>query len=67
MYNLHEPNKPTGRARTYPHYMSNEYVNSMLDAATRVPATPLELSVFPVVHNLGGLSSAQCMVFSSLL
>ncbi len=63
MYNLHEPNKPTGLARTYPHYMSNEYVNSMLDAASRVPATPSELSVFPVVHNLGGPVDRSCGLF----
>ncbi|MGJ8653781.1 MAG: glycoside hydrolase family 97 catalytic domain-containing protein [Opitutaceae bacterium] len=63
MYNLHEPNKPTGLARTYPHYMSNEYVNSMLDAQSRVPATPSELSVFPVVHNLGGPVDRSCGLF----
>ncbi|WPJ97072.1 glycoside hydrolase family 97 catalytic domain-containing protein [Coraliomargarita algicola] len=63
MYNLHEPNKPTGLTRTYPHYMSNEYVNSMLDAANRVPATPSELSVFPVVHNLGGPVDRSCGLF----
>ena len=63
MYNLHEPNKPTGLARTYPHYVSNEYVNSMLDAANRVPATPSELSVYPVVHNLGGPVDRSCGLF----
>ncbi|CAA6691636.1 MULTISPECIES: glycoside hydrolase family 97 protein [unclassified Lentimonas] len=63
MYNLHEPNKPTGLTRTYPHYMTNEYVNSMLDAANRVPATPSELSVFPVVHNLGGPVDRSCGLF----
>ncbi len=63
MYNLHEPNKPTGLTRTYPHYMSNEYVNSMLDAQNRVPATPSELSVFPVVHNLGGPVDRSCGLF----
>jgi hypothetical protein len=54
MYNLHEPNKPTGLSRTYPHYMSSEYVNCMLDGPSRPAVTPGELSVFPVVHNLGG-------------
>jgi len=63
MYNLHEPNKPTGLSRTYPHYMSNEYVNSMLDAANRKPATPSELCVFPVVHNLGGPVDRSCGLF----
>jgi glucan 1,4-alpha-glucosidase len=63
MYNLHEPNKPTGLARTYPHYMSNEYVNSMLDAPNRPPATPSELCVFPVVHNLGGPVDRSCGLF----
>lgn len=63
MYNLHEPNKPTGLTRSYPHYMSNEYVNSMLDAASRPPATPSELSVFPVVHNLGGPVDRSCGLF----
>ena len=63
MYNLHEPNKPTGLARTYPHYMSNEYVNSMLDSANRRPASPSELSVFPVVHNLGGPVDRSCGLF----
>ncbi|MDQ8189788.1 glycoside hydrolase family 97 protein [Roseibacillus persicicus] len=63
MYNLHEPNKPTGLNRTYPHYMSREYVNSMLDAANRPPATPSELCVFPVVHNLAGPVDRSCGLF----
>ena len=63
MYNLHEPNKPTGLCRTYPHYMSREYVNSMLDAANRPPATPTELSIFPVVHNLAGPVDRSCGLF----
>lgn len=63
MYNLHEPNKPTGLVRTYPHYMSREYVNSMLDAASRPPATPTELCVFPVVHNLAGPVDRSCGLF----
>ncbi|MGD9420301.1 MAG: glycoside hydrolase family 97 catalytic domain-containing protein [Verrucomicrobiota bacterium JB025] len=63
MYNLHEPNKPTGLTRTYPNYMSREYVNSMLDAANRPPATPSELSVFPVVHNLAGPVDRSCGLF----
>ena len=63
MYNLHEPNKPTGLNRTYPHYMSREYVNSMLDAANRKPATPAELCVFPIVHNLAGPVDRSCGLF----
>lgn len=63
MYNLHEPNKPTGLVRTYPHYMSREYVNSMLDAASRPPATPTEICVFPVVHNLAGPVDRSCGLF----
>ncbi|MEP4079451.1 glycoside hydrolase family 97 catalytic domain-containing protein [Haloferula sp.] len=63
MYNLHEPNKPTGLLRTYPHYMSREYVNSMLDAANRVPASPTELCVFPIVHNLAGPVDRSCGLF----
>lgn len=63
MYNLHEPNKPTGLMRTYPHYMSREYVNSMLDAPNRKPATPSELSIFPVVHNLAGPVDRSCGLF----
>jgi alpha-glucosidase len=63
MYNLHEPNKPTGLTRTYPNYMSSEYVNSMLDAQNRLPATPSELSVFPVVHHLGGPVDRSCGLF----
>ena len=63
MYVLHEPNKPTGLARTYPHYMSSEYVNSMLDAANRAPATPAEICTFPVVHNLGGPVDRSCGLF----
>ncbi len=63
MYNLHEPNKPTGLVRTYPHYMSREYVNSMLDAPSRPAATPSELSVFPVVHNLAGPVDRSCGLF----
>jgi len=63
MYNLHEPNKPTGLLRTYPHYMSREYVNSMLDAVSRPPATPTELCVFPIVHNLAGPVDRSCGLF----
>lgn len=63
MYNLHEPNKPTGLLRTYPHYMSREYVNSMLDAPSRKPATPTELCIFPVVHNLSGPVDRSCGLF----
>lgn len=63
MYNLHEPNKPTGLARTYPHYMSSEYVNSMLDAPSRPPATPSELCIFPVVHNLAGPVDRSCGLY----
>jgi len=63
MYNLHEPMKPTGINRSYPHYMSREYVNSMLDAANRLPATPTELCVFPVVHNLAGPVDRSCGLF----
>ncbi|MDF7809085.1 glycoside hydrolase family 97 catalytic domain-containing protein [Pontiellaceae bacterium B12219] len=63
MYNVHEPNKPTGLARTYPHFMSSEYVNSMLDSANRRPASPSELSVFPVVHNLAGPVDRSCGLF----
>ncbi|MFC7338779.1 glycoside hydrolase family 97 catalytic domain-containing protein [Haloferula chungangensis] len=63
MYVLHEPNKPTGLSRTYPHYMSSEYVNSMLDAATRPAATPTDLCVFPVVHNLAGPVDRSCGMF----
>jgi alpha-glucosidase len=63
MYNLREPNKPTGLTRTYPHYISREYVNSMLDAPSRPPATPTELCVFPVVHNLAGPVDRSCGLF----
>ena len=63
MYNLHEPNKPTGLARPYPHYLSNEYVNSMLDSATRPAATPSEMCTFPVTHNLGGPVDRSCGLF----
>jgi alpha-glucosidase len=63
MYVLHESNKPTGLARTYPNFMSSEYVNSMLDAANRLPATPSELAVFPVVHSLSGPVDRSCGLF----
>lgn len=63
MYVLHEPNKPTGLSRTYPHYMSSEYVNSMLDGAARAPATPAEICTFPVVHNLAGPVDRSCGLF----
>ena len=63
MYNLHEPNKPTGLTRTYPNYISREYVNSMLDSATRPAATPSELCVFPIVHNLAGPVDRSCGLF----
>ena len=63
MYNLHEPMKPTGVTRRFPHYMSREYVNSMLDAPTRPPATPTELCIFPVVHNLAGPVDRSCGLF----
>ncbi|WP_372845805.1 glycoside hydrolase family 97 catalytic domain-containing protein [Pontiella sp.] len=63
MYVLHEANKPTGLTRTYPNFISSEYVNSMLDAANRVPATPSELAVFPVVHSLSGPVDRSCGLF----
>lgn len=63
MYNLHEPNKPTGVRRTYPHYISREYVNSMLDSAKRPSATPAEICTFPVVHNLAGPVDRSCGLF----
>lgn len=63
MYNLHEPNKPTGVRRTYPHYISREYVNSMLDSAKRPSATPSEICTFPVVHNLAGPVDRSCGLF----
>lgn len=63
MYVLHEPNKPTGLTRQYPHYMSSEYVNSMLDSAKRPSATPAEICTFPVVHNLSGPVDRSCGLF----
>lgn len=63
MYVLHEPNKPTGLTRTYPHFLSSEYVNSMLDSAKRPSATPSEICIFPVVHNLSGPVDRSCGLF----
>ena len=63
MYVIHEPNKPTGLSRTYPNFMASEYVNSMLDSASRTPATPAEICTFPVVHNLSGPVDRSCGLF----
>ncbi len=63
MYILHEPNKPTGLRRTYPHYLSREFVNSMLDGPGRKPATPSNLTTFPFVHNLAGPVDRSCGLF----
>ncbi|MDZ8120038.1 glycoside hydrolase family 97 protein [Pontiella agarivorans] len=63
MYVLHEPNKPTGMRRTYPHYLSREFVNSMLDSGVRPSATPTTLCTFPFVHNLAGPVDRSCGMF----
>ncbi len=63
MYILHEPNKPTGLRRTYPHYLSREFVNSMLDGASRPAATPTNLTTFPFVHNIAGPVDRSCGLF----
>ncbi|QQE10309.1 glycoside hydrolase family 97 catalytic domain-containing protein [Planctomycetota bacterium] len=38
MYDVHEPLKPTGLRRTYPHYVSREFVHALADGARM--ATP---------------------------
>jgi len=63
MYVLHEPNKPTGMRRTYPHFMSREYINGMLDSANRPASTPTQLCIFPFVHNLAGPLDRSCGMF----
>lgn len=63
MYVLHECNKPTGLRRTYPNIMSFEYTNGMLDAATRPSATPTDLCIFPLAHNLAGPVDRSCGMF----
>ena len=63
LLNLNEPNKPTGLSRSYPHWMSRKYVNSMLDGPNRPSATPSELCIFPVVHNLAGPVDRSCGLF----
>ena len=63
MYNLHEPNKPTGVRRTLPNYMTREYTNGMLDGPGRPASTPTQLCTFPVVHNLAGPVDRSCGMF----
>jgi alpha-glucosidase len=54
MYNCHEPLKPTGYRRTYPNYMTREFINSQLDGPRRPAASPTVVCSFPFVHCLGG-------------
>ena len=54
MYNCHEPLKPTGYRRTYPNYMTREFINSQLDGPGRPASSPTQICTFPFVHCLGG-------------
>lgn len=53
MYDCHESIKPTGYSRTYPNFMTREYVHSLVDG--RIPASsPGYVCSIPFLHGLGG-------------
>ena len=59
----HEAPKPTGTHRTYPNTLSYEYVNSMLDSATRPSATPSRVINNLFVFGLAGPVDRSCGMF----
>ncbi|MFC1764309.1 glycoside hydrolase family 97 catalytic domain-containing protein [Planctomycetota bacterium] len=63
MYIRHESAKPTGVNRTYPNIISYEYVNSMLDSATRPAATPTRVISGLFVFGLAGPVDRSCGMF----
>ena len=53
MYDCHEPIKPTGYSRTYPNYMTREYVHSLVDGS--LPASsPGYVCSIPFLQGLAG-------------
>lgn len=52
MYNCHEPVKPSGLRRTYPHFMTREYVHSLVDG--RMEHDPTYHVTLPFVNMLAG-------------
>ena len=63
MYVRHESSKPTGVNRTYPNILSYEYVNSMLDSASRQAATPSRLISGLFVFGVAGPVDRSCGMF----
>jgi alpha-glucosidase len=63
MYVVHESEKPTGVERTWPNILSYEYVNSMLDSATRPSATPSRVINNLFVFGLSGPVDRSCGMF----
>ncbi|WP_206753300.1 glycoside hydrolase family 97 protein [Lentimonas sp. CC10] len=63
MYIRHESAKPSGVNRTYPNILSYEYLNSMLDAAIRPPATPTRLINGLFVFGITGPLDRSCGMF----
>ena len=63
MHIRHESPKPTGYNRTYPNTLSYEYVNSMLDSATRPSATPSRVINGLFVFGVTGPVDRSCGMF----
>jgi alpha-glucosidase len=63
MYIRHETPKGTGYERTYPNVLSYEFVNSMLDGGSRLPATPSRVINGLFVFGLAGPADRSCGMF----
>ncbi|MDB4766971.1 glycoside hydrolase family 97 protein [bacterium] len=63
MYVRHESQKPTGVQRTFPNILSYEYVNSMLDSATRPSATPSRVINGLFIFGAAGPVDRSCGLF----
>ncbi|VGO13146.1 Glucan 1,4-alpha-glucosidase SusB [Pontiella desulfatans] len=63
LYVVHESEKPSGVERTWPNILSYEYVNSMLDSATRPSATPSRVINNLFVFGLAGPVDRSCGMY----
>lgn len=54
VYNVHEAYKPTGEHRTYPHFLTREFVQSTADGRPQGYASPKYRVTIPFVNMLGG-------------
>lgn len=53
-YLLHEAYKPTGVHRTWPHFLTQEYVQSLADGPREMYAAPEYFTLLPFVNMIGG-------------